>query len=111
MQRTGIISGNFSTKLREEPNQGDDEAVRSIRRSGFVGINSKVSSNVQIDSNMSSTSSVLPLTWNPFWLLSSVRMSCISLAISYKRNRHGSALGQNVDCAQHADQGHSLTFI
>ena len=44
-----MISGNFSTRIREGPDQGNDEAVRTIRRSGFVGINSKVSSNLQIE--------------------------------------------------------------
>lgn len=42
MQGTGMISGNFSTRIREGPDHGNDEAVRTIRRSGFVGINSKV---------------------------------------------------------------------
>ena len=44
-----MISGHFSTKIREGLDQGNDEAVRTIRRSGFVGINSKVRSNLQMD--------------------------------------------------------------
>lgn len=41
------MSGNYSTRLREDPGQepsqgAESTSARTIRRSGFVGINSKV---------------------------------------------------------------------